>query len=80
MGKSIKERYLENMAKLEKAPPPSANTSVGTIITPNSTDNSFKISGGALLISNNSRLKNPSVAVPERLRNRNRETLVRTVF
>lgn len=67
--------------KLTPQEPSITNKSVGTVSTGHVVmDNSFKIaSGGSVLMSNNVRVNNKDVLNPK-IKNRNRETLVRTIF
>jgi hypothetical protein len=72
----------------KKEPEPDANIMVGALSTGAvQTDNSYKIKGGSVFsggsssvsLSNNARIKNPDVINPK-IRNRNKDTLVRTIF
>lgn len=88
MGKlhNLKHTSLRHIPK-KPEPEPDSNTMVGIHSTGKvQTDNSFKISGGSVFSSegsvglrnNNARVSNNVVA--PRMKSRNRETLVRTIF
>jgi hypothetical protein len=71
----------------KKEPQADANIMIGVLSTGAvQTDNSYKIKGGSVFsggssvsLSNNARIKNPDVINPK-IRNRNKDTLVRTIF
>lgn len=79
-------RHLPKKAEPEAEAEPQSNTMVGTLSTGKvQTDNSFKIRGGSVFSSSgNSALSNnvrvSSNVVAPKMKNRNRETLVRTIF
>ena len=79
---SVSEQFLLYMSKPAVESPPTVNTSVGVLSTGKiNTDQSFKISGGGVLMNNNARIVgNSNSKVPQRLKDRNRESLVRTIF
>lgn len=88
MGKvhNLRHTGLRHMPS-KPEPESQSNDMVGVLSTGVvQSDNSFKIkggsvfsSGGSVLLSNNARISNPNVINPK-IRNRNRETLVRTIF
>lgn len=64
--------------KTEPKPEPQSNDIVGPITGRINSDNSFKISGGSVLMSSNR--VNPQNTTPKNIRDKNKQTLVRTVF
>jgi hypothetical protein len=81
---NIRHTGLRHVAK-KPEPEPQSGISVGTLSTGQvDTDNSFKIKEGSVfsggsLSNNNVRIRNPNVIHPK-IKNRNKETLVRTIF
>jgi hypothetical protein len=93
MVKSVRETLRKNLEMMNGKLEPdrqTSNTSVGDIYEPKSLDNTFKLvedgkpnfkisSGGSVLMNSNARVLSNS-NVPRKIKERNRDTLVRTIF
>lgn len=74
---TFKHKVIKDTTKpVEETP---TNGLIGAIKTGKvDSDNSIKLTGGSVLLSNNARVS--SNLINQRMKNRNRETLVRTIF